>query len=916
MIDIESLSPEMLEAVRAMHKAGIHTPTAMLTATKASLLNVVEHGETFFYIPETGKPIIYEPFQKIILNIIAGTHNYPTLLPFYSTVEYSTVKKSGKTAVSGAYARWRTEQATLSDEILFFANDETQSRGRAYEAIDKSIRLSPFYDPQKRILYDEFGNPVWRIIEDYLEHIPTMTKVKAVNVDYRGEAGSNPTLTVWCVDQETELLTDNGWITYDKFDLNCKVATRNPVTGAFEWQTPKAVNITPFKGEMYVTHGKQIDMSVTPNHRLWGCTTSYASRSAIGRMDFLHIEEAVKHTCTWIPDAFTSWQPNNLEDVEPETGLNIRADLYAEFMGWFLSEGTCHKNEAVLISQSGKANPDKCNEICSLIMEMGFSPGEWMRDGETSTLVIYSSTLNAYCKQFGTQDKRYIPKWLKESKYLRTFFLSYLAGDGHDEVSANRLKIGTISKQMSSDLQETGLKLGYWVSTGTYKDPRSDFLQYTVRFYDGEQGTHAWGIRKHAWDTEEYDGIVWCPSTENGIVVVRRNGKIYQTGNTECWGYDTKKQEILFDEMTPVLTRERSQRYLEGYAGYTGKSLVQEKVEKLLTDPDKGGRQLTIDDIPDWPWQDEEKLPLYTNDTAGMFAYLDRGPGARRRMPWLTGERGDRYYAEQALTLHDPLQFDRLHNNYWISPVTAFIPIEWWKSCLDASLQDILPWRMPTRILQCPDIDAVDEQGVPLINQYVDPTNWQIVGEPVPVVLGCDASVVGDCTALVMCARHPIRHTECVMYAAFKWDPPRGSKIDYDITPNPFTGLSLTQQVIDMCMRYNVVEFAYDEWQLHHLTNQLRRDAIVWCRAFKQGVERDISDKQLYDLIKTKKVTYPLNSENICYRDMEHHIQGASRTMKPREDTKLHITKSSDESKIDLVVALSMASAEVLRLDL
>jgi hypothetical protein len=594
-IDIAALSPEQLEAIRAMHAAGIRTPKQVLNATKVAQLDIVEHVESSFYIPETAKPMVLQPHQKIILRIMAGQHNYPRLLRFYSTVEYSAPKKHGKTATSGAHAKWRAESQTLNDEILFFANDETQSRGRAYQAILFAITLNPLYDEKRRVLLDDDGNVVWRVIEDHLEHVPTGTKVKAVNVDYRGEAGANPSLTVW----------------------------------------------------------------------------------------------------------------------------------------------------------------------------------------------------------------------------------------------------------------------------------------------------------------------------------------------TECWGYDTSKQELLFDEMTPVLTRTDSQRVLEGYAGYTGKSIVQEKVEALLTNPDKGGRQLTLDDIPDWPWPEDDELPLWVNDDAGIFGYLDRGLATRKRMPWLQGERGEAYYREQQLTLHDPMQYDRLHLNYWISPVDSFIQLEWWKQCADASVGSLEPWRRAKYILECPQPDetlgAEDHLlglGLPAgsnrLAAYMSPTNWEIVGEPTPVVLAGDASVSGDCTALVGLTRHPVRHADCVLRWAWKWDPPRGSKIDYDTTANSKTGLSFRQTLISMCMQYNVVQFSYDEWQLHHLTNELRRDGIVWCRAFKQGIERDVADKQLYDLIKLKRISWcPGTDESeYCGSDMEKHLAGSSRTMKPKEDTKLHIVKASDDSKIDLVVATSMGSCECLRLDI
>jgi hypothetical protein len=922
---LSKLSPEELALLKAAYQAGIKTPTAILNATKTAQLGILEFGETEFYIPETGQPLVWVPVQRCLMPILAGTHSYPNLLPFYNTVYWSTPKKQAKTSTSGAYSRWRAEAATLNDEILFFANDEAQSRGRAYEAITKSIELNPHYDKVKRVLYDKDGNAVWRIIEDYLEHIPTRTRVKAVNVDYRGEAGANPTLSVWCIDQETELLTDKGWVTYDTFNVDTmKVATRNPVTGAFEWQKPKAVNIKPFSGSMYAVHGKQIDMSVTPNHRLWAKTASTYSEKHAGPLHFLHVEEAASRSATFIPDSFSSWTPSNTEELEPE--LEIDAKLYARFMGWYLSEGCTHKDEAVLISQSNMYNPDKLDEIVALVEEMGYKPGIWNAENTHTCVAIYDKSLVAYCKRFGTQDKRYVPQWLKESKYLSEFLACYIKGDGHLETLANRIKIGTISKRMCDDLQEIGLKLGYWVSSGEYVDARSPKqIQYTIRLYDGHEGQHCWTVRKPMWQREDYQGIVWCPSTENGIITVRRNGKVYQTGNTEVWGYDSDKQEKLFDEMTDVLTRERSQRYLEGYAGYVGRSKIQKKVEDLLVEPDRGGRQLSLADIPDWPGVEREQLgdkapdqiqlPCYVNDAAGVFGFIDRNEIARTRWPWCQGPEAEAYYHRQAITL-TPEQYDRLHLNHWVSPVTAFLPIEWHAACADPTVPILTPWRRPVSITEPPRLGERDSEGRDLLALYMAPSNWEIVGPPQAVVLSVDASVAGDCTALSAFTRHPTRHQDVVHRRAYKWDPPKGGKLDYNYTPNARTGYSLVQQTVKLCMEYNVVQLSYDEWQLHHMMNELRQRELTWCKPFSQATARDVADKQLYDLIKEKRYSYNPDEPELDLISIRAHIQNAARKQRAGEDTKLHIIKASDEGKIDLVITMSMGTAETLRLDL
>lgn len=546
-----AIAPALLEQINKLKAAGIKPPPSVLNAANVSKLDVIDFGEKYYYIPETSAPIKWEPWQKIILRIITGIHSYSTLEPFYSTILFTSIKKIGKTQITGVIGRHRAESAVSRDEILFFANDETQSRGRAYAGIQTSIELNPRYDKQKRTLYDEQGNAVWRVIEDFLEHVPTGTKVRAVNVDYRGEAGANPSLSIF----------------------------------------------------------------------------------------------------------------------------------------------------------------------------------------------------------------------------------------------------------------------------------------------------------------------------------------------TEAWGFDSEKQLLLYQEMTPVLTRYHSQRIVESYAGYTGKSKILESVWNLASKEELGGRQLTLDDIPDWPWPEEcitnggGGLPLYVNNSAGLFAFIDQGMQARKRMPWTQGPEADKYYAEQALTL-TPEQYERLHLNHWVSPTSAFIPVEWWIACTQLNLPQLQP------------------------------------GDNTPCVLAIDASVSGDCTAVIVVSRHPNNYANVALRFAYKWDPPRGGKLDYENTPNTSSGESLKDCIIRLCAQFNVVEITYDEWQLHHLMNEIRNSGIAWCKPFSQSTQRDVADKQLYDLIKTKRINHSGVLLGSVSQDIEQHIKNAARRVRAGEDTKLHIIKSSEDAKIDLVIALSMATSECLRLDI
>jgi len=140
------------------------------------------HG---FYIAETRRPIVLEPHQRTILrkfseqNVTTGRFRYTTCI-------YSTIKKSGKTTVSGLYSRWSAETWGSFGEIYNLGNKLPQAQGRAFRKVKQSILLAP---PAVR--------EQWEITATRLTHLPSGSEIVALPINDEGEAGSNPSLTVW-----------------------------------------------------------------------------------------------------------------------------------------------------------------------------------------------------------------------------------------------------------------------------------------------------------------------------------------------------------------------------------------------------------------------------------------------------------------------------------------------------------------------------------------------------------------------------------------------------------------------------------------------------------------------------------------------------------------------------------------------
>lgn len=312
---------------------------------------------------------------------------------------------------------------------------------------------------------------------------------------------------------------------------------------------------------------------------------------------------------------------------------------------------------------------------------------------------------------------------------------------------------------------------------------------------------------------------------------------------TELWAAKSRAAQAMWTETTlSPLKFGKSMRWVETYAGFTGESPLLEPLYRVGVEQ---GERIAVPGMPD--------LELYHNPSARLLALWNTVP----RLEWQTPE----YYAQEAAALTES-EFLRVHRNMWQSSVQSFVPVEWWDACEDH--------------LRPPPASRA------------------------PVVVGVDASVSGDCTALSCVCRHPEHKDQIIEFHTMVWVPPAGGKMDYAST--------LTPEIRRICAEYNVVEVAFDPYQLHQWAVDLRNEGVGHFREFAQGGDRLLADKGLYDLIRDRKLHH---SGNPTLRD---HIQNANAKTQADEDSKLRLVKRNDSTKIDGAVALSMSAYECLRL--
>ena len=157
--------------------------------------DLIAWAERHFYIPETKEPIVLEPHQRATLRAMFAPLNGEggrRVCP-WSTVIYSAPKKSGKTAVAALVTRWLAEEHMGSGQLFCTGNDADQAKERAFRMVKLSIELTPGYLRGNPGLLKER----WQVQEKKMTCLQSGAEIKAIAVDYRGEAGANPGLTVW-----------------------------------------------------------------------------------------------------------------------------------------------------------------------------------------------------------------------------------------------------------------------------------------------------------------------------------------------------------------------------------------------------------------------------------------------------------------------------------------------------------------------------------------------------------------------------------------------------------------------------------------------------------------------------------------------------------------------------------------------
>lgn len=311
----------------------------------------------------------------------------------------------------------------------------------------------------------------------------------------------------YCVPENSEALTRDGWKSHRELEFGEELLTYNVEKDCYEWQPCLEVATFRHDEELLVWENKRHKLEFTEEHRWPVVTQKSTVKHSYGTYDY-----APKRTVVEGKDLNTSHSFVVASEWWGEE--SILTPEQARLLGWLVTDGywrTRGNHTEAMIYQS----PKKYSSEVSLIA--GGNP----RKPHPDTGVICFPVLKDRVKEIKQYlDKDGLTKVVTRlsREAAEAMYDAMYKADGCTKPHRTQDFMAAQHPGVRGAFRILAFLLGKRCSEsnrGCYVSPRK-----TMKVAQGK------------FRREHYDGIVWCPRTENGTWVMRQNGLVTITGNT------------------------------------------------------------------------------------------------------------------------------------------------------------------------------------------------------------------------------------------------------------------------------------------------------------------------------------------------------------------------------------------------
>jgi ribonucleoside-triphosphate reductase len=410
-----------------------------------------------------------------------------------------------------------------------------------------------------------------------------------------------------CMSQDTEILGSDGWKRYDEVREGDSIATFNIEKGYIEYLPVKRLFAREYSGKMYHLKNRISDQLISPKHR-------------VVRRKF-YSDEYVLETIEDVVGLKSPFIVPIGSDGNVRGGASVDEDVI-RLIAWIVAEGTLDASGRgsgrgsgrISIHQSRTESPDEYEEIVSICHSLGLEYTERTQEGldkECNVLRFNANSTRKILGYFNSDKERgikFIPDVILglDAESSRLFLETYVRGDGYDSC-----KIITTSEAIKDGLLQVAVNAGYGATFRVRKPDNSLSKKdrYIIRLIR-HKDTYIDRVEE-----VEYEGVIWCPNTDNETVIARRNGKVFITGNTPFTNITLDLEVPRYMKGEPVIIGGKLQDTV--YGDYQHEmDLFNRAFAEVMLEGDMHERPFTFP-IPtyniteDFDWENENLKPVW-----------------------------------------------------------------------------------------------------------------------------------------------------------------------------------------------------------------------------------------------------------------------------------------------------------------
>ncbi|MDE3131693.1 MAG: FAD-dependent thymidylate synthase, partial [Acidobacteriota bacterium] len=332
-----------------------------------------------------------------------------------------------------------------------------------------------------------------------------------------------------------------------------------PETGALEYQQATEHFVGDYDGPMYRLRSEQVDLLVTPQHRMWvRARDTQAARRGDPQFHIRHAEELIGRRVAYRKTAAWHGQEDGVVELPGTKRVSARADSdsavvrhyvgnafplieFARVLGHWLAEGSLGGQQIVVAQRRGPERDGMAANI-DATGSPTHQPTIGHGPARTQGVALRAQPETGDHRAHEQRIPDYVHQW--GPRALRAFLEAYADGSESCRSDGDRDVIQAASRRLADELQILAIKAGWsadvrvdeWSglervlpSGQRFKSLRPSYLVSLVKTHT-DPLVNDGGARHDSW--QPYRGKVYCVKVPNGLLFVRRNGKPVVSGNT------------------------------------------------------------------------------------------------------------------------------------------------------------------------------------------------------------------------------------------------------------------------------------------------------------------------------------------------------------------------------------------------